>query len=311
VLTRVERDGAGDDEDGFMNPTVLVEPDSLVVFKFNATNNTGSDAYLVFFVDADNNKVFDADEKKEVTVPSTTSGSQTVYVSMTIPSDAVVGQMVYSRVRLSAAAGATATGAQEGGEIEDYFVITPVPVTLISFTAQLFEEEDVLLTWTTASELNNDRFEIERRMDNETEFTYISTVAGNGTTNEIIDYTFVDETVTWTTDVAYYRLRQVDFNGEFEYTAIIAVSKGKVLDITIYPNPTKNTATVTLVNSTRSDFSEIRITDMFGADVTNQMEIVTLNGAYTIDATPLRNGTYLVEIITGNDRVVKRLTVTR
>ena len=313
-LTSINADGddnAGDDEDGFMNPTVLVEPDSLVVFKFNATNNTGSDAYLVFFVDADNNKVFDADEKKEVTVPSTTSGSQTVYVSMTIPSDAVVGQMVYSRVRLSAAAGATATGAQEGGEIEDYFVITPVPVTLISFTAQLFEEEDVLLTWTTASELNNDRFEIERRMDNETEFTYISTVAGNGTTNEIIDYTFVDETVTWTTDVAYYRLRQVDFNGEFEYTAIIAVSKGKVLDITIYPNPTKNTATVTLVNSTRSDFSEIRITDMFGADVTNQMEIVTLNGAYTIDATPLRNGTYLVEIITGNDRVVKRLTVTR
>ncbi len=111
--------------------------------------------------------------------------------------------------------------------------------------------------------------------------------------------------------MAYYRLRQVDYNGQFEYTVIVAVAKGKIVDITIYPNPTKKSATVTMVNTNRTDNTQIRITDVFGADVTSQMEVKSLNGAFTIDASALRNGTYFVEILSGKDRVVKRLTVTR
>ena len=88
-----------------------------------------------------------------------------------------------------------------------------LPVELISFQAELTQNKDVLLTWSTASELNNDGFHLEKSL-NGSEFDEIGFVHGSGTVNEIRNYEFLDRNVN---SYAYYRIRQVDFDGSEEY----------------------------------------------------------------------------------------------
>jgi len=93
-----------------------------------------------------------------------------------------------------------------------------VPVELISFTASALNNQ-VSLEWSTASELNNHYFEIEKSLDGK-EFTTIGRVEGNGNSRSIIDYNFIDYNLSKT---SYYRLKQVDFDGQFEYSDIVAI----------------------------------------------------------------------------------------
>ncbi len=112
----------------------------------------------------------------------------------------------------------------------------PLPVEMTYFKAQM-EGTKVLLTWQTASELNNDHFEVERSFDG-INFDILGTVQGNGTTTEIQNYEFVDHTPG--SSYNYYRLRQVDFDGEFEYSRTKTVTGDQVSQapmVRIYPNP--------------------------------------------------------------------------
>ena len=96
----------------------------------------------------------------------------------------------------------------------------PLPVELTSFTASVTSSGTGLLQWHTESELNNDRFEIERSVDG-INFDKLGTAAGAGTSNKAHDYQFED--VHPILSLVYYRLKQVDFNGEFEYSSIISL----------------------------------------------------------------------------------------
>ncbi|HMV09118.1 MAG TPA: hypothetical protein PK325_13410 [Cyclobacteriaceae bacterium] len=114
----------------------------------------------------------------------------------------------------------------------------PLPVELTWFRATITKSGTGLLEWHTESELNNDRFEIERS-ENGTDFTTLGSVAGSGTTNQAHDYQFEDTNPALT--LVYYRLKQVDFTGEFEYSSLVPldfagaeVNRGKLL---IGPNP--------------------------------------------------------------------------
>lgn len=111
------------------------------------------------------------------------------------------------------------------------------PVTLLSFEG-VAEGKVVILSWETATELNNDRFEIEWS-ENATSFVPIGEVAGNGTTDEQQSYRLIDDKPL--PGVNYYRFRQVDYDGQFEYSPIIAVTVQEFLEesavIKVYPNP--------------------------------------------------------------------------
>lgn len=98
---------------------------------------------------------------------------------------------------------------------------TTLPVTWLYFTARANDSHEVALNWATASEINNDRFEIERSADGSS-FEKIGTVNGNGNSVQTIEYSFKDTTVQ--RGVYYYRLKQVDFDGRFEYSNISAAS---------------------------------------------------------------------------------------
>jgi hypothetical protein len=113
-----------------------------------------------------------------------------------------------------------------------------LPVTLLYFTGSLVADK-VLLNWETASELNNDFFAVEKSLDGRT-WTTIGTVKGNGTTSKPHKYDFVD--VSPFIGDNYYRLRQVDFDGSFQYSRIIVINVGTEVArnsfIGVYPNPT-------------------------------------------------------------------------
>lgn len=94
-----------------------------------------------------------------------------------------------------------------------------LPVELISFTGSK-RNQVVSLEWITASEINNYGFEVERSLDGE-RFEFLGFVRGNGTTSALNRYTFVDESLK--TNEGFYRLRQVDYDGSYEYSPVIMV----------------------------------------------------------------------------------------
>jgi hypothetical protein len=112
-------------------------------------------------------------------------------------------------------------------------IYDPLPVELVNFTADV-DDEKVTLHWKTASELNNDYFEVQRFINQE-EIKVIGRINGQGTTNETNEYEFAD---MWPVNgVAYYRLKQVDLDGEHEYSTILRVNYDGNRSLKLYPNP--------------------------------------------------------------------------
>ena len=94
-------------------------------------------------------------------------------------------------------------------------VLTALPIDLIDFKINT-DQSSIKLTWTTASELNNEGFEIQRSRDGIT-FERIGWVDGKGTTQESSSYAFTDEVG----GVSYYRLKQMDFDGQFKFSKVV------------------------------------------------------------------------------------------
>ncbi len=115
----------------------------------------------------------------------------------------------------------------------------PLPVELVDFSATV-QNDNVVLNWSTLSESNNDYFAVERSIDGES-FVEIGQQAGAGDFEGRLDYEFVDSNPV--VGVSYYRLRQVDFNGDFEYSKLQVVSYNPEqtgLEVSIFPNPIEN-----------------------------------------------------------------------
>jgi hypothetical protein len=101
-----------------------------------------------------------------------------------------------------------------------HFESSPLPVELTSFTVKLLESSYAVLEFQTSSEENNSHFEVERSTDGK-DFKVLGIVNGNGTRVETHDYYFVDDFTQRGTN--YYRLKQVDYDGQFEYSKIISI----------------------------------------------------------------------------------------
>ncbi len=139
-----------------------------------------------------------------------------------------------------------ATGGYTNEEVGDFtcpsFPCTgsgALPVDLIDFYYEI-NNDVVTLYWSTASELNNLGFSVERSFDGES-FDQIAFIDGNGTTNNLNNYNLTDLSFEMTG--GYYRLKQVDFDGAFEYSQILFIDHTSKLtnDLKIYPNPTAGT----------------------------------------------------------------------
>jgi Zn ribbon nucleic-acid-binding protein len=142
--------------------------------------------------------------------------------------------------------GGTATGNGSGsitsGPFTTFSIITlgnliggsnPLPVELVDFKGR-YDGESVVLNWKTVSELNNDYFTIQRS-SGDGEFINIKNVQGAGTTQLVTNYEEKDEDPL--PGIAYYRLKQTDFDGQTEYSNIISVESKVTPSIELYPNP--------------------------------------------------------------------------
>ncbi|MEP4091103.1 T9SS type A sorting domain-containing protein [Reichenbachiella sp.] len=113
-----------------------------------------------------------------------------------------------------------------------------LPIELLSFEGRA-NAETVELQWSTSSEINNDHFEIERSADGE-HYQLIGKISGTGNSNQIEEYSFVDEMPL--SGLSYYRLKQVDFDGTSEIFNAIAIEyiPTSIAKSSLYPNPTSS-----------------------------------------------------------------------
>lgn len=170
-----------------------------------------------------------------------------------------------------------------------------IPVELATFTAETVNNS-VALNWTTATETNNSGFEVERKADGE--FQSLGFVEGNGTTTELRSYNFVDDQVTSGTYT--YRLKQIDFNGVFEYSdeVVVEVSAPKEFALAQnYPNPF-NPSTVIDFSLPVDAKVTLKIFDVLGQEV---MTLVNANydaGTHQVkfNASNLNSGLYIYSI---------------
>jgi len=158
------------------------------------------------------------------------------------------------------------------------------PITLTYFQAKI-DNKTTLLTWQTATETNNAGFEIQRSTD-AINWEKIAWQDGQGTTTSPHTYTHRDENPLFGT--SYYRLKQVDFDGAFEYTDIVQVNyEGR--DISIFPNPVENMLHISDLNG--ENIQNIIIYDQTGKAIHAQ----SMPGN-TIDVSTLFPGMYILKI---------------
>ena len=188
-----------------------------------------------------------------------------------------------------------------------------LPIELISFEAKL-NEKNVELHWSTASEKNNDFFTIERSTNGTTfEFVTKKDGAGNSTTQK--DYSATDENPTEGT--SYYRLKQTDFDGKFEYSNLVAVdfeknSSGCVL--TVYPNPCTSECTIDLAECDNSESPEINVelVDASGRKVYSKVPLRDDKGSFsfTFDSkNNLKPGIYIVRGVSRKENYTKKVII--
>ena len=174
-----------------------------------------------------------------------------------------------------------------------------LPVELVSFSAEK-KERFVNLSWKTASELNNDFFEVQRS-DDGSNWEVIGTVDGAGTTTQSQEYSFQDHDFQ-TTNLVYYRLRQVEFDGSIEYSEIRSVQLGSV-NWTLAPNPAKDFTTIRATEPLSAD--AIQIYDFTGRLLSNS-ELFQVIGEQIIkiDTKSLNAGIYLIHFNGKSEKLV-------
>jgi hypothetical protein len=213
-----------------------------------------------------------------------------------------------------------------------------LPVQIQSFTAQLLPGNlHVLLEWRTISEINNYGFYVQRRRDNEVQWTELQGfVQGHGTTTEPQYYSYVDNTIT-ETGLYHYRLRQVDLDGTSHFTGAISINVSSVTSVDEgaprvfqlqqnYPNPF-NPSTHIRFSVQGSGFEDrgsgfpvqgsrlvtLKVYDVLGREVATLVNESLQPGSYlvTFDAVGLASGVYVYRLMSEGFTQTKRMVLMR
>jgi hypothetical protein len=177
-----------------------------------------------------------------------------------------------------------------------YFDLDVIPVELTNFEAEAYEGK-IILKWITATETNNMEFQIEKKKA-ENEWLNIGFVLGYGTTTEPKNYSFNDNEVS--NGKYEYRLKQIDFDGSYEYSQTIKV----IVDLPHYfvlyqnyPNPF-NSSSVIKYSLPQSSNVVIKVFDILGNEIETLVNEEKSVGTYEVtwNATNLPSGVYLARI---------------
>jgi hypothetical protein len=188
----------------------------------------------------------------------------------------------------------------------------PVELTEFGFRKVDFGIE---LHWKTATELNNSGFEVQRRSENRgasAEWQVLGFVRGAGTTTEAQSYSFLDRTAS---GKVQYRLKQIDFDGQFEYSNIIEVDAGAPKQFALeqnYPNPFNPTTTISYQLPVASQVS-LKVYDVLGREVMTLVNGKQEAGVYnlSLNGATLSSGIYFYRLQSGNFVQTKKMMLVK
>jgi Secretion system C-terminal sorting domain len=297
-------------EDPNYLPCGAITVENTVWYQFT-TNNSGDSVTIVF----DNQVCSPSQNGIQISIDSVgTACDFTTYSNMYCSATNDTGLVQYGPVLLPPnTTYYIAIDGFAGSDCDFDITITgavnpPLPIELLSFTANCGREErSVELKWMSSSEINNDYYSIERS-DDATNFDVITQVKGAGNSNNVNSYYFKDNNVP--NGELYYRLKQTDFNGNFEYFDIKAVDCSVVQTASIYPNPATGEFTVNVVGA--NDDVTIEMYNSIGQKVLEKVikiENNIVNEQIAIDE--LREGIYFVNIKVGERVETQKLIIER
>ncbi len=194
-----------------------------------------------------------------------------------------------------------------------------IPVELTSFAAD-YNGSEVILNWSTATELNNQGFEIERSKKSETddkntneEWKLVGSVQGSGTITKPKAYSFVDKAVS--TGKYAYRLKQIDLDGKYQYSYVIEVEVIKNFNYYLkqnYPNPF-NPATNIRYAIGNKQFVTLKVYDLLGNEVETLVNENKPAGNYNVifDASKLSSGIYFCTLKTAEFSKTNKMILTK
>jgi autotransporter-associated beta strand protein len=198
------------------------------------------------------------------------------------------------------------TFINNGGTINNNGTLLPVEMT--SFTAAV-QKTSALLAWSTATEVNNYGFEIERRAIANYTWTKVGFVAGSGTSNAPHHYSFTDAALV--SGSYAYRLKQMDNNGAFKYSqeVQVAIATPEVFALNQnYPNPF-NPTTVIRYQLPVTGYVSLKVYDILGREVATLVNEQKPAGSYHVafDAHLLTSGVYFYSLQSGNFKEIKEM----
>lgn len=190
----------------------------------------------------------------------------------------------------------------------------PLPVEWFSFTAKLIEEKKVKLNWATAAEMNNDYFSVEKSMDGKS-FETIGTVQGAGNSSTIKNYSFTDyplealnpESETF----IYYRIKQTDYDGNFDYSSITSVFIAPVgfYISELFPNPADNMTNVFVSSSDETSLSVIQYNSM-GQKISSSVFLLTKgSNQVSLNVSNFIQGIYTLSFSTEKQILFRKITI--
>lgn len=177
-----------------------------------------------------------------------------------------------------------------------------LPIELLDFTATLTKNKTVSVDWTTVSEKNNDYFTVERSR-NGVDWEVLSTIEGAGNSSSLNTYNVNDYNPL--SGNSYYRLKQTDFNGDFEYFDIVSVQleESDKSKIDIYPNPTQNLITV---EGDSYELESITISNALGQSVDQYIKLSVVDKSkIVIDLSQLQDGVYILKTRNTSHKILK------
>ena len=185
-----------------------------------------------------------------------------------------------------------------------FFKAAPLPIKIASFEANKVGNT-ALLKWSTSYESNNKGFTVERSTDG-TSWTSLQFVDGVGNSSIEQSYSFTD--VKPNIGLNYYRFKQVDFDGRFEYSAIKSVrfSNGTDLNLLVFPNPTREKVVIDVTNFNEKT-AVVSIVNVEGKIVfTKNVLVQNNNFSLPINVSTLAKGNYFIQVINNNRTVVSK-----
>lgn len=187
--------------------------------------------------------------------------------------------------------------ALNGTGVSDWTSSSALPVEFGNFTATS-DDRSIDLEWSTLGEINNEGFEIERSVDG-SNFEKIAFERGNGTTNNSMQYNFTDQQPE--NGLNYYRLKQLDYDGQYAYSDIVAarVGNGSFTEMALFPNPVIEDLHI----YTETDNAKATIYNSLG-EVIHSFNVVS---KFTIiDMTPFNQGQYILVLQSGKEQIIRQ-----